>query len=909
MIKRIIKRNGEVERFDIMKPGDWLKYGSKGLDPDLADISGILIEAYQTGQEEMHSQDFQKLLISISLSRGTDTGNRLAGTLYACYVHKSMYPQGMPHLKDQVAKLQEAELMDTFPYTEEEYEVLNNALDHERDKKMRYYSIQHILTKYAIGDSRKKLTYETPQFTCMRMAMELASKEPVESRVQEAINFYEEFSHSRINSPTPNWRNLGTFSKGLASCCLYSVEDTARSIAVGHTIVETMTYMSAGIGGKSMIRSLGDPVRKGAFLHQGKQPYQVATRALTKANLQGSRGGASTEYIDCFDPEVRTMLMYQNPRTPEDKRIRGMHFDLIINKFFMKKALNGEKVFLFNCKTAPDLYEAFSQGHADDFDILYKKYEADENFEKKWDSAREILVLCGTQFYEVSTVYALNIDEVNHHTPFKDPIYSSNLCVAPETTLLTIEGYATIISLAGKKATIWNGEEWSEVDVVKTGEDQKLLKVKLSDGRSLDCTEYHKWYVLDDVSAEPIEVRTNQLKEGQVVIKTTLPDFLEESASETYIKAVEDNGRISDTYCVTEPKRHMAVFNGILTGQCTEITNPTKPYKSMSDLYREDHHEGEVGICSIGGIVYTKISEKDDDQYLKSCLYALKMIDYCIHNSYYELPHVGYTTKMRMNASVGLLDIAYHMAKKGLTYDSYFGYKELHKIAERHAYFMIKAALILGKERGNAPWIDKTKWPEGWLPIDTYNKNVDTISDFKLFYDWEELRGEVIANKGIRFSSLIAHMPTEASSKAAGAMNGLYPARMLNMVKTDGTNAVEWCAPASDTLGNQYQLAWELNPVTMFKVYGIFQKFCDQSVSADIYRDRRENYEITHSELLDEHAAMVHYGVKSRYYTNSLTVDTSDEDSEIDAAFGIKRNKVSTTGNDGSACGAGSCTL
>lgn len=769
MIKRIIKRDGSIERFDIMKPGDWLKYSSKELDPDLVDISSILIEACQTGKEEMSSQDFQKLLITVALSRGSFTSNRLAGKLYACYIHKNIFPDGIPAIGDFVKKLQGLGLMDALPYTDEEYRTINTFIDNERDKVMPYYAIQHILSKYAIGDSDLKLTYETPQLACMRMALELASKEDPSIRLEEVRNFYDEISFGRINAPTPNWRNLGTFSKGLASCCLYAVEDSARSIAVGHTIVETMTYMSAGIGGKSMIRSLGDTVRKGAFKHQGKQPYQVATRALTKANLQGSRGGASTDYIDVFDPEIRTMVMYQNPRTPEDKRIRGMHFAVILNPFFVKKALLGENIFLFNCNTAPDLYKAFAEGREEEFVKLYEKYEYDTSFVKKYDSAREILILIGTQNWEVSTVYAFNIAEANKHTSFKEPVHTSNLC--------------------------------------------------------------------------------------------------------------------------------------------TEITNVTKPYKNMMDLYTEDHHNGEVGLCSLAGIVYTRIGEKDDLQYLHTAKYALKMIDYCIHNSVYELPHVGYTAKQRLNAAVGLLDVANHMAKKYLPYNCEAGYKELHKIAERHSYFLIKAALGLGIERGNAPWIDKTKWPDGWLPIDTYNKNVDSIADFKLQYDWEELRSAIIANKGIRFSSLVAHMPTESSSKAAYAMNGIYMARMLTMVKTDGTNAIDWVAPGSDEYGAGYQLAWTTSVIDQFKIYAVFQKFADQSISADTYRDRREDFEIKHSDILDEYAAMIHYGVKSRYYNNTLSVDATNEDSEIAAAFGEVSQDTVSFGNGGDACGSGGCTL
>ena len=57
-------------------------------------------------------------------------------------------------------------------------------------------------------------------------------------------------------------------------------------------------------------------------------------------------------------------------------------------------------------------------------------------------------------------------------------IYGSNLCVAPETQILTRDGYVPIAELAGESVDIWNGEEWSTVDVVQTGKHQKLIKVK-----------------------------------------------------------------------------------------------------------------------------------------------------------------------------------------------------------------------------------------------------------------------------------------------------------------------------------------------------------------------------------------------------------------------------------------------
>lgn len=100
------------------------------------------------------------------------------------------------------------------------------------------------------------------------------------------------------------------------------------------------------------------------------------------------------------------------------------------------------------------------------------------------------------------------------------PIKASNLCVAPETLILTDRGYLTIEDVANTLINVWNGSEWSPVTPVKTGENQKLIKVKLSNGMELDCTEYHKFYVQDTYSKKSIrEVRACDLKDGDKLVK------------------------------------------------------------------------------------------------------------------------------------------------------------------------------------------------------------------------------------------------------------------------------------------------------------------------------------------------------------------------------------------------------
>lgn len=159
-------------------------------------------------------------------------------------------------------------------------------------------------------------------------------------------------------------------------------------------------------------------------------------------------------------------------------------------------------------------------------------------------------------------------DKVNRQRPqmYKDrglEVKTSQLCVAPETQILTRSGYQTISDLEDEFVDVWNGREWSTVQVVKTGENQELVKVVTGQGGILECTPYHKFY---DVHGT--EIRAADLTPGQLLATWTDEDGI---TFEDYVEDVLYEGRRDDTYCFNEPLRHMGVFNGLLTGQCSEI--------------------------------------------------------------------------------------------------------------------------------------------------------------------------------------------------------------------------------------------------------------------------------------------------------------------------------------------------
>ena len=881
MLKIIVKRDGREEPLMPHKINSWSIWASEQLG-DRVDWSAVVMEAMQHFKEKATSQDLQKQLIKACVRRKSWPYSLMAGRLYAAMTRKEIYNDiTPPSIYEVQYELARVGLMRELDYSKQEYDEIEKFIDHSRDFEYAYPQILQLRKKYALRNRVTKAEFESPQFVYMRMAMALAEDEPKESRLEHIVNWYNHFSFNRINAPSPNYVNLGTKLNGYASCCLYKSGDNIHSLAIGDHIAYEMTGMSAGIGGMISTRTIGDPVRGGAIAHQGKLSYYRSLAYATRANQQAGRGGACTSYYSAFDPENTTIALLQNPMSTEDKRIRELHFGVMFNRLFTKKVAKKEKVFRFTEYTAPDLWKALFSGNQDRFEELYNKYDKDPEFKKDYIDAREFAVLARQQAYECGTHYELFIDEMNRHTPFKteeNPIHSSNLCVAPHTEILTKDGFKAIGTLKDQEVEVWNGEEWSLVTIRQTGTAKSLLRVHMKSNKYLDCTPEHRWYFKDsenfvetkDILSARETIDWKYIPEARLYHgDNEAPEYI----SDTVLR-VEKLPDLYDTYCCTEPKKHTVIFNGIITGQCAEIALPTEAYYDMRDLYSgEDHGRGEIAICALGGIPVTNIHS--DSQYKSAAYYTLKMIDKCIDMSDYPFPHVALTAKSRRSAGVGMLGVATDLARRGLNYTTQAGRDHIHYLAERHYYYLVEASLRLAQEKGNAPWIDKTKWPEGWLPIDTYKKTVDQLVEPIYRYDWEDLRKRVIVQGGIRNSVLVAEMPTESSSKSSGVPNSIYPIRELAMKKSDNSNIVDWVATDSDLLKDKYQLAWDIPTMDMIKVYAIFQKFTDQGISADFWKDRVTDPVIHTDEIVEEHIAMCKYGMKSRYYQNSLTADKS----------------------------------
>ena len=327
--------------------------------------------------------------------------------------------------------------------------------------------------------------------------------------------------------------------------------------------------------------------------------------------------------------------------------------------------------------------------------------------------------------------------------------------------------------------------------------------------------------------------------------------------------------------------------SGILVHNCSEAIMSTTSYKSVEDLYKKEYEEGdgEIALCNLAGIVPANV--ESDEQYADVAYYCLKMIDIAIHKSDYVFPSLDHTAKSRLSAGVGIIGLAHLMAKNNQKYDNQEGRNFIHEVAETHMWHLINASLKLSKELGVAPWMHKTKWVDGWLPVDTYEKKVDELVTTSNKRDWESKRQEIIANKGIRNTVLVMHMPAESSSLGSGTANGLYPIRELYIMKTNDTQVNHWAAPDGTKLKNKYQSAWDISTTDMIKVYSIVQKWTDQGISGDLFVKIHGTDKVSSSDMIKDYLDMVKYGMKTRYYVNSNTskgVDLTTEESAIVSA-------------------------
>jgi ribonucleoside-diphosphate reductase alpha chain len=317
-----------------------------------------------------------------------------------------------------------------------------------------------------------------------------------------------------------------------------------------------------------------------------------------------------------------------------------------------------------------------------------------------------------------------------------------------------------------------------------------------------------------------------------------------------------------------------------MSNLCQEITLPTKPLQHIDDP------NGEIALCILSAINIGKV--KDDSEFEELCDLAVRGLEELIDYQQYPIVAAEKSTKARRSLGIGFIGLAHYLAKLGFDYDSQEAWDAVHGLSESFQYFLLKSSLQIAKEKGPCEYFNNTKYAYGILPIDTYKKDVDELSNPTLQHDWETLR-EDIKLYGIRHSTLSAQMPSESSSVVSNATNGIEPPRGYLSVKQSKKGPLKQIVPQYQTLKNNYTLLWDMPSNRGYiNIVAVMQKFFDQAISGN-WSYNPENYpdnEVPVSVMAQDMLTCFKYGHKTAYYQNTYdgkSDEIKEEKSNLDS--------------------------
>ena len=295
-----------------------------------------------------------------------------------------------------------------------------------------------------------------------------------------------------------------------------------------------------------------------------------------------------------------------------------------------------------------------------------------------------------------------------------------------------------------------------------------------------------------------------------------------------------------------------------MSNLCCEIDLPTTPLESNDDT------EGEISLCTLSAINWGLINETTEFE--KYCDLSVRALDELLDYQGYPIPAAKQGTLNRRPLGVGIINLAYFLAKRGLKYDE-SAYEIVDEYAEAWSYYLIKSSANLAVEKGKMIYNTDTKYSEGILPIDTYKSAIDNLVEYRERLPWEDLRKQ-LRETGIRNSTLMALMPAETSAQISNSTNGIEPPRALVSYKQSKDGVMAQVVPGYHHLKNKYDLLWDQkSPAGYLAICGILQKYIDQgiSVNTSYNPEHFEDHKIPMSVMLTDLVTAYKYGLKQLY--------------------------------------------
>lgn len=387
--------------------------------------------------------------------------------------------------------------------------------------------------------------------------------------------------------------------------------------------------------------------------------------------------------LNCDHPDIEEFLTIKQ----NNDKIQGANISICFTDDFMTSVISNEN-----------------------FELHFKNEENGEEVKKEINARDFFRKFCEAQYHwgEPGALFIDNVRECNLLSGYPINEYridTTNPCVTGDTLILTKKGYKPIEELAGKEVEVWNGYEWSKVTPKVTGHNQKTLKIKFSNGATVQCTPYHKWVLKDGNRVE-----AKDLKVGDVLDWYKLPVFNNDrdfivtayACPKVSIVAIDEAEIVDTVYCMNEPKNHTFIANGVLTGNCGEFAG------------------SEYNACNLGSInlynfvdnPYTDMARFDVERFCDTVKNAVTALDEILDYGY-DLQPLDKNRKCIddwRSIGLGIFGMADMFVAMGIKYGSQESIELITLIMRNMQTTAYATSAKLGAEKGSFGKFDKEKF-------------------------------------------------------------------------------------------------------------------------------------------------------------------------------------------------------
>ena len=385
----------------------------------------------------------------------------------------------------------------------------------------------------------------------------------------------------------------------------------------------------------------------------------------------------------------------------------------------------------------------------------------------------------------------------------------------------------------------------------------------IKDEMMCDGDSCYKSYSLIIDSKGIYRLKKLGLKISVIDIELDLSNYEE---PEVYVTSVSQGLKMKnqDTYCFTESKRGMGMFNGILTGQCAEIV--------------EYSDEKEYAVCNLASIALNKFYDMKTKTYDYEGLHEVsKHITYNLNNiidiNYYPTKETSYSNLKNRPIGIGIQGFADLLAMMNLPFESDEAINLSGFLQETIYHGALEMSNELAKKYGPYDSYNGSPISRGLFQFDLWNLDYNKLSGK---WNWTNLRDNII-EFGVRNSLTCALMPTASTSQILGnnecfepftsnlytrltlagnfivfnkhlqrdlEERGLWNENMKNKLMASH-GSIQKIDGISQDLKNVYKTAWEIKQKAVIDHAIRRGPFVDQSQSMNLFFEKPDAVKLT----------------------------------------------------------------